>query len=87
VLLLAESFGVFLALPALARQPVFVAPLRREALLPRRKAPEPGHGSPGLRTDSYGMTITCGQGQEKLPARSRAGELARPRPDPVTGTG
>jgi hypothetical protein len=68
VLLLAEPFGVFLALPVLARQPVFVASLRGEALLPRREAPDPGHGSPGLRTDSYEMTITCGRTPEKVAA-------------------
>jgi hypothetical protein len=93
VFLLAEPFGVFLALPALARQPVFVAPLRGEALLPRRKAPDPGHGSPGLRTDSYGMTITCGQGLEKLsvtggPAnwRDRARRIMLPRTGVLSGT-
>jgi hypothetical protein len=93
VFLLAEPFGVFLALPALARQPVFVAPLRGEALLPRRKAPDPGHGSPGLRTDSYGMTITRGQGLEKILVtggpvnwRDRARRITLPRTGVVSGT-
>jgi hypothetical protein len=82
VLLLAEPFGVFLALPALARQPVFVAPLSGEALLPRREAPDPGHGSPGLRTDGYGMTITCGQASGKLPVRDGPVNW-RHHPDPT----
>ena len=65
MLLLADPFGVPLALPALARQPVFLTPLRGEALFPRREAPAPGHFSPGLRTDSYGMTISGGQAAGK----------------------
>jgi hypothetical protein len=65
VFLLADPLLVPLALPALARQPVVVTPLRGEALLQRRKAPAPGHGSPGLRTDSYGMTISGVQASGK----------------------
>ena len=52
VLLLADPFLVLLALPALARQPVFLTPLRGEALLPRREAPAPGHVSPRPRANS-----------------------------------
>jgi hypothetical protein len=90
---MADLFGVFLALPALARQLVFLAPLRGEALLPRREAPDPGHGSPGLRTDSYGMTITCGQSPGKLPVTGgpvnrcdQARRIILPRTGVVSGT-
>src|SRR4029079_5529924 len=93
MLLLAEPFGVFLALPALARQTVSVARRRGETLLPRRKAPDPGHGSPGLRTDSYEMTIPCAEGLEKIlvrggPAnwRDRARRIMLPRTGVVFGT-
>ena len=81
MLLLADPFLVLLALPPLARQPVFLTPLRGEALLPRREAPAPGHVSPGLRTDSYGMTISGGQASGKLPVTG--GPVNWCAPDPT----
>ena len=65
-----------------ARQPVFLTPLRGKALFPRREAPAPGHFSPGLRTDSYGMTKSVARCLEKL---SVMGGPARPD-NPVMAT-